>query len=247
MKHWKRYALAGTILGLGAGGWLLVGSRLRERDGQRQQTDPSPDAAQQAELADLRRAVRRLTLSQVGTEFAKPAHPDSRNEDVAGPDREPQRATLNDVLDSVPADEQEEFLERLERTQTAETKARALARLAREAKDKAWETEVKSTISEAAKALDPKLFRSTEVSSVECGTTLCKVEIDQRSEAENNAFAGQLSTGMRTFGVRRGGKDDPVGEPLGWTLFVARAGHKLPRIEPDELVAMASSEVDADR
>jgi hypothetical protein len=47
-----------------------------------------------------------------------------------------------------------------------------------------------------------------------------------------------LQTGMRTFGVKRGGEGNPLGERQGWTLFVARDGHKLPKVELEELLSM---------
>jgi len=202
--------------------------------------DPDQETSRlQAEVASLRTAINRLSRrppaartaeSVASSASAVPTEDDAR---INGGG-----LTLGDVLADVPADKQEDFLEQLGNKENIARKERTLAQLASEPRDPTWEADVRTTIAEAEKALDRDAFPTTRISSIDCGNTVCKIEVDQDSASEHASFAGVLQTGMRTFGVKRGGKGNPLGERQGWTLFVARDGHRLPKVELEELLSM---------
>ena len=238
-SRWLTGTALVVALGLGAALFFL-NRRVKDSTAHGARADHQAEQLR-SEVAALQAKVRRLSAqkdspapSAVTSE--KPAAANDETP-VSDDSAEPSKLTLKDVLADVPPEQEESFLRELERKGNRVRKARTLEQLRSEPRDAAWTREVEDLVTNASGALNRQEFPSARVTSIECGSTLCKIEVDQDSAAEQSQFAGALHTGLRTYGVRRGGPDDPAGEKLGWTLFVARKGHKMPKVPLEEILA----------
>jgi hypothetical protein len=189
------------------------------------------------EVETLRAEVRALSARR-GHEFATRADvAASASAAKVEEHGRPAKLTLKDVVSGLTPQQREVYVHRLQKLQTERRVELAEAELAAEARDQEFQTEVEGEARAAFAALGTDVFPTTRLGSVECGSTLCKIEVDQDSPTEQAIFAGRFNLDRRTFSVQRGAD---AGDPRhrGWTLFVTKKGHRLPRAELEELVAL---------
>jgi hypothetical protein len=233
---------AALVVTLGLGAALIAGQRAPRATTETAASNPQTEQLR-AEVAVLKASLQRLS-AQHETRPPSSVSPEAPSAAKVEPPQPVETAarsealTLEEVLAGVPSEQKEDFLRDLDRKQSRARKARTLETLRSEPRDATWTREVEDMISNATASLDRKEFPTARVTSIECGSTLCKIEVDQDNASEHPGFPGALHTGLRTFALRRGGPDDPPGERLGWTLFVARKGHKMPKVPLEEVLAM---------
>jgi hypothetical protein len=154
----------------------------------------------------------------------------------------PAKLRLKDVVASVPSEQREEYLRRLKELQTRRRVELAEDDIATEPRDSVLQAQVEGEARAALASLDAREFPTTRLGSVECGSTLCKIEVDQDSATEQDAFSGAFSLERRSFAVPRFGDAEEPGRRRGFTVVVATAGRRLPRAELEDLVALLSME-----
>ncbi|HEY3500849.1 MAG TPA: hypothetical protein VGK73_39425 [Polyangiaceae bacterium] len=154
----------------------------------------------------------------------------------------PVKLRLKDVVAHMPPNEREAYLHRLQKLETKRRVELTEAQIAAEPRDSLLQAKVEGEVQAALALLDTREFSGTRLSSVECGSTLCMIEVDQDSPSEHEAFSGRFNLDRRTFAVRRGGESDEPGQRRGWTVFVTAPGKRLPRAELEELVALLPPE-----
>lgn len=153
------------------------------------------------------------------------------------------RLRLKDVLTTVPAEQRASYFRRLKELEMRRRIELAEDDIATEPRDAELQAEIEAEARAALESLDESEFPTTRLGAVECGSTLCKIEVHQDSAAEQDAFSAAFALERRNFAARRGADEEP-GQRRGYTIIVAKAGRRLPRADLEDVVALLSIEDD---
>lgn len=195
------------------------------------------------EVETLRAEVRALSARRGQESLPRVDAAPSASATQAGEPAPPAKLKLKDVVGGLNPQQREVYVHQLQKLQTKRRVDLAEAELASEGRDLELQSQVEAEARAAFSGLGADAFPSTRLGSVECGSTLCKIEVDQDSPEEQTTFAGRFNLDRRAFFVQRGAED---GDPRrrGWTIFVTKKGHRMPRVELEELVAMLPPDSD---